>query len=281
MVPTEQQEAPEPRGWAAIPNWVVREKGLSAAAKLVFVVLSSHIGRSGTWWISHKRIAEESGLSRRTVQRALDDLRDAGLVDWEARVVNNERQENAYHLCIDPMWGRRPGGSRQDGAGGRVRMAQGPRQSGAGKEEPQEEPQEEPTTTPTPSATTPPPSVMPIGPAGSSTANSAGGGGGWAPLDNVTEEFETFYSLYPRRVGKPRALIAYRQARKKVEAQVILAGLRRYAAWLGPKPDLTYVKHPSTWLNQECWADDLPTRRGSPTAIWDELLGEGGPDADA
>ena len=122
---------------------------------------------------------------------------------------------------------------------------------------------------------------MPVGPAGSSTANSAGDGGGWAPLDNVTEEFATFYSLYPRKVAKPRALIAYRQARKKVEAQVILAGLRRYTAWLGPKPDLTYVKHPSTWLNQECWADDLPTRRGSPTAIWDELLGEGGPDADA
>ena len=69
-------------GFAAVPNWLVRDDTISGHAKLVFMVLSSHAGRAGTWAMTHRQIAAEAGLGVTSVKAALTELRELGVVGW-------------------------------------------------------------------------------------------------------------------------------------------------------------------------------------------------------
>lgn len=71
-----------------------------------------------------------------------------------------------------------------------------------------------------------------------------------------TDEFETWWSEVPRKVSKGQARKAYRTARKAVGADVLISGIRRYAAEVKVRGSPEYTKHPATWLNGECWNDD-------------------------
>ena len=72
--------------------------------------------------------------------------------------------------------------------------------------------------------------------------------------------FQKWWQAYPRRVGKGGARIAYMRVMKsrKATSVELLAGAERYAtARAGEDPKFT--KHPATWLNGECWLDELAT----------------------
>lgn len=68
--------------------------------------------------------------------------------------------------------------------------------------------------------------------------------------------FEAFWLACPRRVGKGAARIAYDKALTKTNAATILDAVTVYAGTRDGQ-DQTYTAHPSTWLNQERWMDDL------------------------
>jgi len=75
--------------------------------------------------------------------------------------------------------------------------------------------------------------------------------------DDVEFEFsENFWPLYPHKVGKPTALIAFRKARRCAELAAILAGLQRYIR--EKPPDRSWL-NPATFLNQQRWADEPAT----------------------
>ncbi len=67
-------------------------------------------------------------------------------------------------------------------------------------------------------------------------------------------DFETFWTEYPRKVGKGAARKAYQKALELTDAETLLWGARAYKA-ATEKEDPRFVKHPATWLNQECWED--------------------------
>lgn len=71
---------------------------------------------------------------------------------------------------------------------------------------------------------------------------------------SVDDEFPEFWNLYPRKVGKGGAIVAYRRARKQAKQQEILAGLHLYLLTC-PK-EKHFIAHPTTWLNQARWADE-------------------------
>jgi hypothetical protein len=103
---------------------------------------------------------------------------------------------------------------------------------------------------PRPPITTPSPS--PITPARANGKHS------------IDEEFEReFWPNVPRKVGKPAALKAYRAARKKASAEVLSEGIRRYASERAGQ-DASFTAYPSTWLNQDRWADELTLTTGPP-----------------
>lgn len=68
--------------------------------------------------------------------------------------------------------------------------------------------------------------------------------------------FERFWTQYPRKVAKLAAQRAFAQTVKKgVDPEDILRGAMRYVAKCDGQ-DPKYIKHPATWLNAGCWADE-------------------------
>jgi hypothetical protein len=82
-----------------------------------------------------------------------------------------------------------------------------------------------------------------------------------AEADSYTEAvkkaFEEFWVLYPRKVAKPKAFDAFAKAIKKARLETILVAVRagcKSEAWR--KDGCQFIPHPTTWLNQERWADE-------------------------
>jgi hypothetical protein len=57
----------------------------NSRSKAVLQALDDAIGKDGSWCVSLARIVERTGLSRRTVQRAIDDLEELVLVEVSSR----------------------------------------------------------------------------------------------------------------------------------------------------------------------------------------------------
>jgi len=86
----------------------------------------------------------------------------------------------------------------------------------------------------------------------------------------VPDRFEEFWGLYPRRVSKGQAVKAWGAALKLpgVDAATILAGLTAQLPALAAR-DPRYVKHPSSWLNAQCWADEIDAK--PQVSEWDHV----------
>lgn len=71
-------------------------------------------------------------------------------------------------------------------------------------------------------------------------------------------EFEELWKIYPNKQGKTNAFKSYDKARKKgVEFETIKKGLENYIEYCKTKKmEKQYIKHGSTWFNQECWNDE-------------------------
>ena len=85
------------------------------------------------------------------------------------------------------------------------------------------------------------------------------------PTDDIDAEFELWWKLVPRKVGKGQARTKYRSARKKAEAATLREGIERYAALVkrkGTEPQ--FIAHPATWLHGERWLDEEPQGSSQP-----------------
>ena len=67
-------------------------------------------------------------------------------------------------------------------------------------------------------------------------------------------EFEAWWSLYPRKVGKLAARKAYDRARQEATGEALRDGVKR-AIW---PADEKYIPNPATWLNSGRWMDAAP-----------------------
>ncbi|MDO8535056.1 MAG: hypothetical protein Q7S17_10005 [Xanthobacteraceae bacterium] len=79
-------------------------------------------------------------------------------------------------------------------------------------------------------------------------------------LDWPKDYEQQFWREYPLKIAKAAAMKALGKARKKgIVWRVIIDGLRRYKVWLQGPGWRPPAKHPATWVNGECWHDELPT----------------------
>ena len=75
------------------------------------------------------------------------------------------------------------------------------------------------------------------------------------------EEFNRFWSAYPRKEAKGQAYRTWcklKESKELPELGVILKSLEartKANAW----PEKMYIKHPSTWLNAWGWEDEIDT----------------------
>ena len=81
------------------------------------------------------------------------------------------------------------------------------------------------------------------------------------------DDFEELWKLYPRRIGKDKALKAFLRAKKDgVDKDTIKKGIEAYKAYIEAQGiDPQYIKQGSTWFNQRSWEDEytIPTKKGS------------------
>lgn len=88
-------------------------------------------------------------------------------------------------------------------------------------------------------------------------------------VGNGVTQFDEFWSVYPRKVGKGHARKAWEKAIQKTSPTTIIAGATKYRDDRHRDPQFT--AHPSTWLNGERW-DDQPTetKQTGPVTIMDQ-----------
>ena len=74
-------------------------RAITSTAVLVGQALLTYADRRGECWPAHATLAARVGCCVRSVQRALDALRAAGLLSWDARRARwNRRMSNLYAL---------------------------------------------------------------------------------------------------------------------------------------------------------------------------------------
>ena len=212
-------------GFAAVPNWMIREKAVPRNAILVYASLSSRAGM-GAIFPSQATIAEESGLSERTVRTMLARLEELGVIERRARRGSEGRgnsKTDGYTL--------HPNG-RIDGSANL-----------AGRSE---RPANETPPTGNEQQSTP---LIEVDREEVDKDSARG------------SFFDDFWAVWPRKDAKKNAAVAFARAVQRADVRVIVAAATAYAQ--SPhRPEKQYVPHAATWLNGDRWNDPLPEPRG-------------------
>jgi len=75
-------------------------------------------------------------------------------------------------------------------------------------------------------------------------------------LSSKQDEFDQWYSKYPKKEAKDAARKAFAKARKSASLQELMDGLDRYVIAVAGK-QREYIALPATWLNAGRWQDEL------------------------
>lgn len=208
-------------------GWAYKKTTGSASAKAILVKIADNANDDGIAWPSIKTIAEHVELSPRAVQNNIRRLADDGFLKIEERYVGGVQLPNFYQL-IETVH-ETTGGVNDLQGGGRVQQMQGGGAADAGGGG---------------AAGAPKPSVVKPSTVSNSVERS------------FKEDFQDWYEHYPRRVARGAAEKALAKAmRDGATLEALIEGTKRYAAQVEGK-EAQYIKHPSTWLNGQCWLDE-------------------------
>jgi hypothetical protein len=231
--------------------WVLSVKLRDSTRKLVLVGLADHANLDGTAaFPSQATLADYAECSVRQVRRHLACLLDDGwIVHGDQELVKHYRADRrpvVYDLNYD-----RTSTSRRFDDGRTSDVATGghaepERADIAMSDKPSLEPSIEPSSALIPTdATTGAVVQIVVG-------------------DRVIRDyFDDFWTVYPRKVGKPAARRAWNGAVKRAAVIDIAEGLRRWVEHWRAENRPEFIPHPSTWLNQDRW-DDEPTPASKP-----------------
>ena len=234
-----------------IPEWVMqRLKGKHSALALYGALLTYRNHGTGLCCPSQKTLAEDHlGKDEKTVMRNVRVLEDLKLVAVKRSKKRGQNANNEYVFldCIGSPWDTnvpRPPDTN-------VPWPSQPPDKNAPRPSPVDVPRPPPKNDPItiliqPDEVEPEEELFIID----------------EPMTEPVADngFDTFWANYPRKVGKGQAKKAYEKALKVAYRDEILSGAKRLAD--DPNlPELTYVKHASTWLAAESWTDEpFPAR---------------------
>ena len=199
-------------------SWALRKPVKPASCKLVLIILGDCCPDGGYAYPCTETICDRTSLDRKTVISCLDTLEKKGLIKDTGKRVGNTRQIKVYSL------------ESEDSA----------------------KPPEIPGKTPDS------PSKAPEIPSKASqkrdTERTRNVNGTTINDTVLLKEAEEVYEIYPRKVGKPKALASIAKILKLRKFEYIKERTTAFAtAWKGG--DLTYCPMPATWFNQERFND--------------------------
>ena len=195
--------------------------GLHPTQKLILISLADQANDAGVCWPSIETIAKRSGISERSAQRIINGLIESGLIARSSR----PGRSNIFYITPDthdtPDAGDTP--DTHDGGGVTPMTGGGDTHDTQNRKEPSK------NRKPSPRGDDPP-------------------------------GFDTFWQVYPRKVGKGAARKAWKKIKPSAElTREIVRAVeiqKRSADWL--KNDGQFIPHPTTWLNQGRWQDEIP-----------------------
>lgn len=83
-------------------NWAWGQQGMGAATKLALMALADNADDGGVCWPGKKYVANKTGLSDSTIQRAFRDLQTAALLEVAPQFREDGGQtSNLYRLLLD------------------------------------------------------------------------------------------------------------------------------------------------------------------------------------
>ncbi len=82
---------------------------------------------------------------------------------------------------------------------------------------------------------------------------------------SYTAEFQAFWDMYPRRVGKRTAFMTFEAAKKRATVTEIMRGAYEMQVQVDEGREMQFVPHPSTWLNRDGWEDEYVVSQTPPT----------------
>jgi len=91
-------------GFAQVPRPVLKAKGLSVKAKLVYSLLLDYAWKDDHCFPGQDVLAYDLDISTDSVQRALQELREKKLVDWKQQGLNKPNIYYVLRLSDNPHW---------------------------------------------------------------------------------------------------------------------------------------------------------------------------------
>ena len=83
------------QGFAQVPRPVLKARGLSNQAKVVYALLLDYAWQQGSCFPGQNRLAQDLDVTERTIQRSLLELKDYQLIAWKRRGFT---QTNVYKI---------------------------------------------------------------------------------------------------------------------------------------------------------------------------------------
>ena len=222
-------------GFAAVPNWMVRDESISLYAISVYTALASHTGPGGVH-PSQSTLAAEARCSERKVRDAIAELKELGVVE----VVRRRRKE-AGSTTLSNGYVMHPNGRLADDEE-RIELPAPDAGTGEGVPAPDDR------GTGTSVQLVPYIEEEPIK---EEPINAR-------DLDSV---FEEAWIHWPKRTEKKLSRERFMRAVKKrrtLPSEIITFG----DAYTATTPT-QYVPALAVWIGRERWTDDLPAARGA------------------
>lgn len=224
--------------FTTVPN-IKHLGGLKATTTATYLWICSYADENGQCFPKRKTLAEKIQVDVKTIDRAITELCEIGLLEKSHKFNGSAQSSNKYQILIKEEGGRDTtpiGGATPDTQGGRHH-----------------------THT----------ELNPLNYTNLTKESVSQSLEGWE------NNFETFWGKYPRKVGKGKARDSYKIAlsgdkkkkKEPVAAETILNALEAQISAGKFRCEERYIPHPVTWLNQERWADETKSLDKTPHKV--------------
>ena len=211
----------------------MKQKGLRPATKVVlYWIADHHNGETGDCFPSINRLANLCEMSRRSVETHITALEDQKLLTRKAQYRDTGgKTTNSYSLCLI---------STHDNSDDAQNLRRGSAKSAHGDTQKLRM------------------NNLVRNNLGNKTNN----------IDQNENNFNKFWTTYPRKIGKAAAKQSFFTALQKTNADKIIEASRDFGNSMQDQ-EKKFIPHPRTWLRQKRWEDvlEIPEINGTKKAL--------------
>lgn len=254
-------------GFGIIPKLVMQDRELHAIAKTIYAYFCSYAGAGSVCFPTRSKICYDLNISNDTFAKYLKNLVRCGYVEVEQIKENGRFSHNVYTLCSTKSPCPKITVSENIGHGKLDTKNNSIKNNSLYKNKKEKEIYKEKEKGSFPLSDTFSNSkveekILEANKNEKNLKNSLSSKGNKkAPRiteEQLREEFQEVWDLYPRKQGRKAAYAAFVSARKKnTPLKEIREGIKQYRKYIeNKKTSQEYIKQGSTFFNQNAWEDD-------------------------